>query len=157
MNDYSEDEKKVSQAYHSVSQSNQSVEPSDKLDHLIKQAASQAVSQSAINNQNRKINYRFISIAATLVLALGVVLKLTVVGQDVSVTQSSLNNDKKPMYMLQRSKPASEATMIFQIETYLNNGEIGKARQLHKKFRYYYPDVKLEPSFSEKLQHHNII
>ena len=152
-NDHIEDEKQVAQAYRSVSQFSQSMKPSAELDDLIKQSASNAV----INDQRKKYNYRFISIAATVVLTLGVVLKLTIVGQDVSVTHSSASDNKKPMYMLQRSRPASETTMILQIETYLSDGEISKARQLHKKFRHFYPDYKIDTSLSEKLLQHNII
>jgi len=153
MNDHVEDEKHVGQAYRSMSQFSQSVEPSAELDDLIKQSASKPI----INDQRKKYNYRFISIAATVVLTLGVVLKLTIVGQDVSITQSSASDDKKPMYMLQRSRPVSETNMILQIETHLSDGEISKARQLHKKFRHYYPDYKIDTSLSEKLHQHNII
>jgi len=153
MNDHLEDEKQVVQVYRSMSQLNQSIEPSVELDSLIKHSASMAV----INDQRKKHHYRSISIAATVVLTLGVVLKLAIVGQDASVTQSGASDDKQPMYMLQRSRSASETTMILQIETYLSHGDIGKARQLHKKFRHFYPDYKLDASLSEKLRQHNIL
>lgn len=152
MNDHVEDEKQVGQAYRSMSRFNRSVEPTAELGDLIKQYAAKAV----VKDQRKKHNYRFISIAATVFLTLGVVLKLTIVGQDGSDASGIAADDKKPMYMLQRSKPASESTMVLQIETYLNHGEVGKARQLHKKFRYFYPDYKFDASLSEKLHQHNI-
>ena len=153
MNDYSEDKKQVSQAYHAMSQSQETAEPLSSVDVAIKAAATRPVNSESFT----KYRFRNVAIAAAVVLTMGVVLNVAFIDQPASDAYSSLNDEKRPMYMLQRSKPVSASIMMEQINSYLDQGEISKARQLHKKFRYFYPDFNVDTLISEKLKQHNII
>jgi len=154
VNDESSDETRVSQAYQQINQTQQAVEPPNVIDQKIKIAAAES-----IDGHQSMPKKRFIvpvSIAASILLAS--VVGLNLVMQDVAELQDpGIHVDTKvPMFMLQRSKPASVENMSVQLSHYLDQGEIGKARQLYKKMNYYFPEHLLNPELAERLRAENI-
>ena len=148
------DEAKVSQAYKLLSQTQPRKEPPSAIDQLIKMAATQS-----IESRHSMTKKRFIvpvSIAASVLLAsivgLNLLYKDTAVLQDTGISADA----KKPMFMLQRSKPASVEKMAVQLGHYLQQGDIDKARQLYKKMNYYFPDYQFNADIAERLRAENI-
>lgn len=156
MSQKSSDEQLVSQHYHALKKTELIPEPDCQVEINIKQAAMNAVGHKPAVARANKYMWP-LSIAASILLVSGVVLKLAIIDQGEGVNHSVIVDSKKPMYMLQRSRPASAEGMVLQLETFLNHGEIDKARQLHKKFRYYYPEYKLNAGTVDKLKSENII
>ncbi len=154
-NDESSNETEVSKAYQLLNQTPHDAVPPSVIDQKIKKAAAQS-----INGHLAMPKKRFIvpvSIAASILLAS--VVGLNLVMQDVTELQDAgVHVDaKKPMFMLQRSKPASAENMAVQLSHYLDRGEIDKARQLYKKMNYYFPEHLLNPELAERLRAENIL
>lgn len=149
------DEESVSQAYQRCKQADSEIEPPSRVDLHIKQAAA-----GALQNKQHKSNRSFlipVSIAASVLLASVVVLKVSVLDPTQQQQVRTIADIKKPMFMLQRSKPGSVESMTKQLNYFLDQGEIDKARQLHKKLRYYFPEYQLDSSLMDKLRSENII
>jgi len=153
-NNESSDEAKVSQAYHLMNQTQQVCEPPSEIDQKIKIAAMQSIDSHPSTQKKRYIVP--VSIAASILLAsvvgLNLMMQDTAVLQDTGISADS----KKPMFMLQRSKPASIENMAVQLSRYLDQGDIDKARQLYKKMNYYFPDYQFKADLSERLRAENI-
>lgn len=154
-NDESSNEADVSKAYQLLNQTPHGAEPPSVIDQKIKKAAAQSIDGHL--SVPKKHFIVPVSIAASVLLASVVGLNL-MMQDDAEIQAAGIHLDaKKPMFMLQRSKPASAENMAVQLTHYLDQGEIDKARQLYKKMNYYFPEHLLNPELAERLRAENIL
>ena len=143
------DEKRVSDFFHSMEKSESSMEPSVELDAIILKAAA----DHTVKAPNRSRNKYFLSLsaAASVFVVVTIALTMSVMTSDgVEYQQQTII--KQPMYMLQRSKPASANEMTLHINTLLDKGDIEHARILFKKMKVRYPNHKIETELAERLK-----
>lgn len=149
MNRERDDQNEVSQLYVALNKAEESLEPAADLDNEIRSAATRAVDSDRVSLFRRYLVP--LSIAASLFVVVGIVMKLSYLDSH-AVQIQGVSELKKPMFLMQRSKPAASEVMIGQLENFLNEGRIDKARLIHQKLRYYYPDVQLVPELVERLR-----
>ena len=147
------DEKSVSQAYSLLKSQSQQIMPPAKLDESIRLAASKVNSSASFRNRNKFLWSA--SVAASVLIVAGVVLKIAVFSNSTDTYSTAIHN-KQPMYLLQRSKPVSEKVMILQLEKLIDNNEVEQAKIVFKKFRHYYPEYQFGAELNKKLNHNQI-
>ena len=147
------DEAQVSKTYQLLNQSRPGLEPPRGVELKIKQLAAESIDSSRMAKKKRLMVP--LSIAASVALTSVIGLKL-IYFDHTTVNDLYPVDSKKPMFMLQRSKPASVDKMVIQLNRYLDQGEIDKARQLYKKMRYYFPDYQADRLLADKLSAENI-
>ena len=141
-------EKELSQVYQSL---NQGIEPPDKVDDYIRNAAAESLS-SRVASKNKLL--WSLSVAASIVIVAGVVLKMAVFSNDTAVYTSSSN--KQPMYLLQRSKPASKEMMAIRLENLIDNHELEQAKIVHNKIRHFYPEYQFDSELANKVSRNKL-
>jgi len=142
------DEKNVRKFYHSIEQSDKSVQPPTSIDAAIIKAAEQA---GKIEKEKKHYKYFVpISAAASVLIVVTLALQLSVFSEQ----KSDLNNQaiqKQPMFMLQRSRPVAVDEMVRLMTAHLDKGELSQAQLLYKKIKKRYPEYQLDKSLLNKL------
>ena len=149
MNKVSEEEKFVSQFYHSIEKDDELVMPPANVDSLILKAATTAVKAGKDRKRNKYLMP--LSAAASVLIIVTVALQVSVINNQSSPGHNELSVRKQPMYMLQRSKPASAEEMVVLLTDLLDKGDIDQARILLKKIKVRYPDVILNSDLIDRL------
>ena len=142
------DEKLVSEFYHSIEENEGSAVPSHELDSLIIKAA---VDGSKSSSKKNKYFLPLSAVASVLVIV-SVALTMSVVNDSDTLEYQKNNIIKKPMYMMQRSKPATAIEMVDHVNALLDKGELEHARILFKKIKVRYPNHSIEMELAERLK-----
>lgn len=149
MSQISEQQKQISDAYQLLKSDDKCIAPLASTDEYIQQAAAQAVGHGELKRSRFLLP---LSVAASVMLVSGIVLKMAFFSNDVTVTNAVTVIKKQPMYMLQRSKHSAEEIMLQQIHLLIDQGESAQARSLYKKFLHRYPHYEVDNGLREKLQ-----
>lgn len=142
-------EKELRQVYQSL---NQGIEPPDEVDAFIRKVAAESLSSRVTGK--RKLLWS-LSVAASIVLVAGVVLKMAVFSNETTGYTNSSHN-KQPMYLLQRSKPASKEMMVIQLEALIDNNELEQAKIVHNKIRHFYPEYQFDLELANKVSRNKL-
>lgn len=148
MSETTEEEMKVSIMYQSLKSAEDHIMPSSNVDAMILKSAEINSSQF----KKRSKHLLPLSIAASIVILLTVVSQVSVVTEQTIVGPGELSLHKQPMYILQRSKPATANEMENLMKGLLENGDIEQAQVLLKKLTQRYPDYQLDSSMNDMLK-----